>query len=220
MSEKKIAVLLSGCGVFDGSEIHEAVTVMLAIEQQGGTYQCFAPEGEQNVTNNHLTKQNVAEKRRMLVEAARIARGNIKSLKAYNPADYDALVIPGGMGAIVNLCTFAMEGPACAVHPDVEKAIKDTHTSEKPIVGLCIAPVLIARVLQKGTVTIGNDPETAMAISKTGATHSVCSAAQVCVDKENRLITTPCYMLDKSLKDVALSTSNAIKTLNEMLKNQ
>lgn len=220
MTGKKFAVLLSGCGVFDGSEIHEAVTVMLAVEQQGGTYQCFAPEGEQTVVTNHFTKQNTPEKRRMLVESARIARGDVRSLKSYRAADYDGLIIPGGMGAIVNLCTFAMEGPSCAVHPDVERAVKETHEMKKPIVALCIAPVLVARILKTGTLTIGTDPETAMAISKMGAKHVPCSAAAVCIDKENKLISAPCYMLDKSLKDVAISTSNAIKSLMEMIKNQ
>ena len=217
MTPKKIAVLLSGCGVFDGSEIHEAVTAMLAIEQQGGVYQCFAPEGEQTVTTNHLTRQNVAERRRMPVEAARIARGKILTLKSFDAADYDALLIPGGMGAILNLCRFAVEGVDCAVHPEVEAALKSMHAAGKPIVALCIAPVLVARVIKGATVTIGNDPETAMAITKMGGTHRVCSAGDVCVDAKNKIITTPCYMLDKTLRDVAVSASNAVKDLMTML---
>lgn len=218
MNNKKIAVILSGCGVMDGSEIHEAVTAMLAIEQQGGTYHCFAPEGDQAVTVNHLTKQQMPEKRRMLAESARIARGNISSLKSFKAADYDAVLFPGGMGAVLNLCNFAEKGPGCDVNPDVERIIREMYAAKKPIVALCIAPVLIARVLKGVTVTIGNDPETAMAIKTMGGEHNACSQAQVCIDKTNKVISTPCYMLDKSLKDVAASTSNAVKDMMEMLE--
>ena len=218
MNTKKIAVVLSGCGVMDGSEIHEAVTAMLAIEQQGGTYHCFAPEGEQSVVINHVTKQPSDEKRRMPVEAARIARGDISSLKSFKVSDYDAVLFPGGMGAVLNLCDFAHKGTNCFVHPDVERVVKEMHAAGKPIVALCIAPVLITRILGNITVTIGNDPETSMAIKAMGATAEICSAAQVCIDKKNKIITTPCYMLDKSLKEVAQSTSNAVRDLMDMLK--
>ena len=217
MNTKKIAVLLSGCGVMDGSEIHEAVTAMLAVQQQGGRYFCFAPEGNQGVCINHLTKQPSEEPRRMLVEAARIARGDINTLKAFKAADYDALIIPGGMGAVMNLCDFARKGPACSVHPDVERAVTEMHDAGKPILALCIAPVLIARIIKGVTVTIGNDPETAMALKSMGAEHQICSAAEVCIDRKNKNISTPCYMLDKTLRDVAISTSNAVKDLMDML---
>lgn len=219
MNSKKIAVLLSGCGVMDGSEIHEAVTAMLAIEQCGAAYACFAPEGDQGIAVNHLTKQPAAEKRRMLVEAARIARGNINTLKAFKTEDYDALLIPGGMGAVMNLCDFAKNGPACTVNPDVERVVKEMHAAGKPIVALCIAPVLIARILKGVTVTVGNDPETAMAIKAMGGNHQVCSAAEVCIDGKNNVISTPCYMLDKTLRDVAVSTSNAVKDLMKLLQD-
>lgn len=214
---KKIAVLLSGCGVLDGSEIHEAVTAMLAIQQHGMEYQCFAPEGNVSRVMNHVLKKPMDETRRMPVEAARIARGDISVLSSFNPDNYDALVIPGGLGAITNLCDFAMYGPECNVHPDVEKAIVAMHDAKKPIVGLCIAPVLITRVLHNITVTIGNDPETICSIKLMGGNHQICSAAEVCIDKANKIVTTPCYMLDKTLKDVAISTSNAIKDLKTLL---
>jgi len=218
MGKKKIAVILSGCGVMDGSEIHEAVTSMLAIEQQGGVYHCFAPQGEQSVVMNHATKQPSAEVRRMPAEAARIARGNISLLNSFKVDDYDAILFPGGMGAVLNLCDFANRGKDCSVHPDVERVVKETHATGKPIVALCIAPVLITRILGDITVTIGNDPETCLAIKAMGGTPEICSAAQVCIDRKNKIITTPCYMLDKSLREVAQSTSNAIKDLMEMLK--
>lgn len=215
---KNIAVLLSGCGVMDGSEIHEAVTAMLAIEQQGACYKCFAPQGEQRVVTNHILKQPSQEHRTMPAEAARIARGDISLLSSFNVDNYDAIVIPGGMGAISNLCSFAMEGPKCNVHPDVERVIKEMHDAGKPIVALCIAPVLVVRILKNVLVTIGNDAETISAIKQMGGDHQICSAAEVCIDKKNKIITTPCYMLDKCLKDVAMSTSNAIKVLMDMLK--
>ena len=218
MNSKKIAVLLSGCGVMDGSEIHEAVTAMLAIQQQGADYDCFTPEGDQGVTINHLTKQPDTQKRRMLVEAARIARGEINTLKNFKAENYDALLIPGGMGAVMNLCDFAQKGPACSVHPDVERAVIEMHQAHKPIVALCIAPVLVARLLKDVTLTIGNDPETAMALKNMGANHQVCSAAEVCIDRKNKIISTPCYMLDRTLRDVAVSTSNAVKDLMNLLK--
>lgn len=217
MNTKKIAVVLSGCGVMDGSEIHEAVTAMLAIEQQGASYHCFAPEGEQAVVINHLTKQPSDEQRRMPVEAARIARGDISSLKSFRVEDYDAVLFPGGMGAVLNLCTFARDGEDCLVHPEVERVVREMHAAGKPIVALCIAPVLIARILKGVTVTIGSDPETALALKSMGAQHQVCSAAQVCIDEKNKIITTPCYMLDKNLKDVAQSTANAVRDLMSML---
>ena len=218
MEKKKIAVVLSGCGVMDGSEIHEAVTAMLAIEQQGGVYHCFAPEGEQSVVMNHATKQPSSEIRRMPAEAARIARGDISLLRSFRVQDYDAVLFPGGMGAVLNLCDFARRGKDCSVHPDVERVVKEMHAAGKPIVALCIAPVLITRILHDVTVTIGDDSETCLAIKAMGGTPEICSAAQVCIDKKNKIITTPCYMLDKSLKDVAQSTSNAVRDLMDMLK--
>ena len=218
MEKKKIAVVLSGCGVMDGSEIHEAVTAMLAIEQQGGIYHCFAPEGQQFTVMNHATKQPSNEIRRMPAEAARIARGDISLLSSFKTADYDAVLFPGGMGAVLNLCDFANNGKDCSVHPDVERVVREMHAAGKPIVALCIAPVLIARILGDVTVTVGNDAETCLAIRAMGGTPEICSAAQVCIDRKNKIISTPCYMLDRSLKDVAQSTSNAVKDLMNMLK--
>lgn len=218
MEKKKIAVVLSGCGVMDGSEIHEAVTAMLAIEQQGGIYHCFAPEGQQFTVMNHATKQPSNEIRRMPAEAARIARGDISLLSSFKTADYDAVLFPGGMGVVLNLCDFANNGKDCSVHPDVERVVREMHAAGKPIVALCIAPVLIARILGDVTVTVGNDAETCLAIKAMGGTPEICSAAQVCIDRKNKIISTPCYMLDRSLKDVAQSTSNAVKDLMNMLK--
>jgi enhancing lycopene biosynthesis protein 2 len=144
---KKIAVVLAGNGVYDGAEIHEATLTLLAIARNGAQYQCFAPDVEQAHVVNHLTGEEMPEKRNVLVEAARIARGNIKPLSEYNAKDFDAIVFPGGFGAAKNLCTFAFDGVDCKVNPDVEKAVRSTVAEEKPVGALCISPVLITKIL-------------------------------------------------------------------------
>lgn len=212
---KKIAVVLAGCGVYDGAEIHEAVMALYAIALQGANYELFAPNIPQHHVVNHLTGEEMNEKRNVLIEAARIARGKVKPLGEYNPANFDGLLFPGGFGVAKNLCTFAFDGVTCNVNPDVEKAIKDTHGSRKPIGALCISPVLLAKVLGKGSLTIGQDPGTAMAIESLGAKHQRTSHGQVAVDKENQLFTTPCYMLEATILDIA-NDANAV--VGEMMK--
>ena len=187
---KKIAVVLSGCGVYDGAEIHESTLTMLAIAQQGAEYQCFAPDMDQAHVVNHLTGEEMAEKRNVLVEAARIARGDIKPLSEYNPAEYDAIVFPGGFGAAKNLCTFAFDGPDCSVNSDVETAIRSTVKAEKPVGALCISPAVVAKVLGDVNVTIGQDKGTAEAIEKLGATHTTTTHGEIVVDKKYKLVTT------------------------------
>lgn len=169
VSEKKIAVVLAGCGVFDGSEIHEATCTLLNIAAQGASYQCFAPNIRQPMVVNHYTKAaEPDESRNVLTEAARIARGNIKSLAEFNPDQFDAVIFPGGQGAAKNLCDFAVKGAACDVNPDVEQALVIAYEKQMPIGAICIAPALVARVLGRHgiTVTIGNDPKTAAEIEK------------------------------------------------------
>jgi enhancing lycopene biosynthesis protein 2 len=213
---KKIAVVLSGSGVYDGAEIHEATLTMLAIAQQGAEYQCFAPDMEQAHVINHLTGEEMPEKRNVLVEAARIARGNIKPLTDYNAADYDAIVFPGGFGAAKNLCTFAFDGPECSVNEDVEKAIRDTVVAEKPVGALCISPALIAKVLGDVEVTIGDDKGTASAIQTLGATHVNTTHGEIVVDDKYKVITTPCYMLDATIDQIAVGAANIVKKILEL----
>lgn len=214
---KKIAVVLAGCGVYDGAEIHEATLTMLAISRQGAQYQCFAPDVEQAHVVNHLTGEEMPEKRNVLVEAARIARGNIKPLSAYKAEDYDALVFPGGFGVAKNLCTFAFDGIKCKVNPDVEKAVRTTVVAEKPIGALCISPVLIAKILTEVEVTIGNDKETSEAIENLGATHINTSHGEIVVDEKYKLVTTPCYMLDATIDQVAGGAENLVKKVLELI---
>jgi enhancing lycopene biosynthesis protein 2 len=193
----RVGVVLSGCGVFDGSEIHEAVSILVALDKRGAQITCIAPNLSADATN-HLTKRPAASKRNVLEEAARIARGNIRDLAAFKATDLDALVFPGGFGAAKNLCSFATDGPNCTVHPDVERLVSEMVKAGKPIGLACIAPVLAARILGKAglkpRLTIGSDKGTADAINSMGGQHQITGPADVCVDEANRLVTTPCYM--------------------------
>jgi enhancing lycopene biosynthesis protein 2 len=213
---KKIAVVLAGNGVYDGAEIHEATLTLLAIARHGAQYQCFAPDINQAHVVNHLTGKEMAETRNVLVEAARIARGKIKPLSAYNASEFDAIIFPGGFGVAKNLCTFAIEGIKCSVNPDVEKAIRSTIVAEKPLGALCIAPVLIAKVLGDVEITIGQDEETAKAIETFGGIHKKTSHGEIVVDKKYKIVTSPCYMLDATIDQIADGTENVVRKILEL----
>lgn len=213
---KKIAVVLAGNGVFDGAEIHEATLTLLAITKQGAQYQCFAPDIDQAHVINHITGEEMPETRNVLIEAARIARGNIKPLAEYDAKDYDAIIFPGGFGAAKNLCTFAFDGADCNVNPDVEKAIRNTVVEEKPVGALCISPALISKVLVDVTVTIGQDEGTAAAIETLGATHVVTTHGEIVVDEKYKVVTTPCYMLDANIEQIETGAKNVVAKILEM----
>jgi enhancing lycopene biosynthesis protein 2 len=214
---KNIAIVLAGSGVYDGAEIHEATMTMLAIHQAGATYQCFAPDIDQMHVINHFTGKEMNESRNVLVEAARIARGNIKSLDELEMKDYDALIFPGGFGAAKNLCSFAKDGPDCEVDNEVERVIKEAHGAKKPIGALCISPVIITRVLDNVKVTIGSDLETVKAIEKMGGMHENTSHGEVIVDEENHIFTTPCYMLDANISQIYDGASAVVKKIMNAL---
>lgn len=203
MSKKKIAVILSGCGHQDGAEIHEATLTLWAIHKNGAEYQCFAPNIMQHHVLNHINGQEMDEQRNVLIEAARIARGKVEDLALFDASTVDALIIPGGEGAAKNLCSFAFDGPACTVNKDVEQAVKGMHEAGKPIGALCIAPVLLVRILGDITLTIGHDEETAAAIREMGATHAPTGVGEIAVDQQNKIVTTPCYMLDSRVDQIA-----------------
>lgn len=201
----KIGVILSGCGVYDGSEIHEAVLTLLAVSKLGHEAVCMAPDMEQTHVINHLTGQEMPEKRNVLIESSRIARGKIRDLKDVKAADMDALILPGGYGAAKNLCGFAFKGAECKVHPEVSRVIREVHQAGKPIGAICIAPALLAKVLE-GTgicVTIGNEEEAAQQIRKMGNTHQECSVRETAIDVKHKLVTTPAYMLAKNISEAA-----------------
>ncbi len=209
----RFAVVLAGCGVYDGAEIHEATLTLYAIVSNGASYQVFAPDINQHHVINHLTGEEMIEKRNVLVEAARIARGNAKPLSDYNPKDFDALIFPGGFGVAKNLCSFAFEGSKCKVNPEVEKAIVETHKLHKPIGALCISPVLLAKIIDRPLITIGQDKETAKAVENMGAIHEYTNHGEVTYDKFRNIFTTPCYMLDATIVDIANGANAIVKQM-------
>ncbi len=214
---KKFAIILAGSGVYDGAEIHEATLSMLAIKQQGADYDIFAPNIEQYHVINHKTGEEMNEKRNVLIESARIARGNISDLKDFHPENYDALLFPGGFGVAKNLCTFAFEGTNCSINEEVEKAIQNTAKLAKPIGALCISPVLIAIVLADAKLTIGQDEATASAINSFGGTHINTKHGEVIHDTKNNVFTTPCYMLDATIVDINEGAQNIVKAMLEVM---
>lgn len=213
----KVGVVLSGCGVFDGAEIHEATLTLLFLDRAGADIICMAPDVDQMDVVNHMKGEAMAEKRNILIEASRIARGNIKNIKDVTSADLDALVFPGGYGAAKNLCNFAIKGVDCTVNPDVDRLIKAMHGARKPTGFICIAPVIAAKVLGFASpkITIGNDAGTAQAIEKMGGKHITCSVENAVVDIENKIVTTPAYMLGPTISKVSLGIE---KLVTELLK--
>lgn len=218
MTQKKVAVVLSGCGVYDGAEIHESVLSLLALERQGATYQCFAPDIPQHHVINHLSGDEMNETRSVLVEAARIARGNIKSLAEFSSADYDALLLPGGFGAAKNLSSLAFDGPGCSVDPGLAAAVKAMANAGKPIGALCISPAVLAKIFEGKAVrlTIGNDPGTISAIEAMGGKHQETGHAEVVIDEKFKLVTSPCYMLDANISQIAQGAENTVRALLAM----
>lgn len=216
---KKVGVVLSGCGVRDGSEIHEAVFTLLAIDARGCEAVCMAPDTDFPVTN-HLTMHESGEKRNVLVESARIARGNIRNIATVKAAELDAIIFPGGFGAAKNLCDFAMKGSGASVHPEVSRLLKEMAAARKPIGAVCIAPALIAAVLGKEyspTVTIGNDAGTAAEINKTGSHHQDCQVTELVVDEKNRLVTSPAYMLANRITEVYEGIDKCVKEVLRLI---
>ena len=216
---KKIGVVLSGCGVFDGSEIHEATFTLLAIDRAGCQAVCMAPNVEFPVTN-HLTKEASGEVRNVLTESARIARGAILDIAGVTAADLDAIVFPGGFGAAKNLCDFAMKGATAAINPEVARLLQEMAASSKPIGAICIAPVVIAAVLGKqlaATVTIGTDSGTAAEIEKTGARHQECPVHEIVVDRKNKIVSTPAYMLATRISEVADGIDKCVKEVVSLI---
>ncbi len=217
MSSKIFAVILAGCGHRDGSEIHEATLTLWAIHKNGAEHRCFAPDIFQHHVLNHLTGEEMPERRNVLVESARIARGRIKDLAQFNAADFDGLVIPGGVGTAKNLCTYAFDGPDCVVNRDVAQAVKAMREAGKPVGALCIAPVILAKVLGNVTVTAGQDAETAANIAKMGGVHAPTSHGEIVVDRVNKIVTTPCYMLDSRIDQIAEGADKLIQAMLELL---
>jgi len=217
MSRKKFAVILSGCGVFDGSEIHEATLTLLAISKLNCDYDIYAPDIEQYHVINHLTGEVMNEKRNVLVESARIARGKIQPLKKLDMTQYDALVLPGGYGAAKNLSTFAIDGENMKVLPEVEKAILSAAKHNKVIGAFCISPVILSKVLGNIALTIGKDINLAKTLENWGSKHVNTSHTEVAVDPDNKIVTSPCYMLESSIAQIYDGIENSIRAMLKMM---
>ncbi|MDO9080983.1 MAG: isoprenoid biosynthesis glyoxalase ElbB [Desulfuromonadales bacterium] len=218
---KKIGVILSGCGVYDGSEIHEAVITLLAIDRAGAEAVCMAPNVAQLHVVNHLSGEvEAGANRNVLVEAARIARGKIRDLATVSAGDLDAVILPGGFGAAKNLSTFALAGADCALNAEVERLLKEMFAAQKPIGALCIAPVVLARALGKVapiTVTIGNDAGTVAAIQATGAQHQDCPVREFIIDREHKIVSTPAYMLAGRISEAADGIEKTVRAVISLL---
>ena len=218
----RFAVVLSGCGRADGTEIHEAVTLLLAIDKAGCTYQCYAPDIEQAAVINNLTSEKTEEHRNVLIESARIARGDIKPLAELNFKEYECIVFPGGLGAITNWCDFAKSGINCTVESSVRRVLEGAYQENLVIGAMCIAPVMVAKVLGKYGIklTIGNDKTVAEVIKKTGAEHENKKAEEACIDEEHYIVTTPAYMLAKSIKEVAMGAEAMVAAMIKMAQEK
>jgi enhancing lycopene biosynthesis protein 2 len=215
---KKIAIVLSGCGVKDGSEIHESVLAILATVRAGAEPVFYAPDVMQTQVVNHATGDMISESRNVLSEAARIARGDIQALDNLKASDVDALVFPGGFGAALNLCNFAQKGADCDVHPEVSRVVQEFRDANKPMGFICIAPSIAAKVLGKDgvQVTIGTDAGTAEAIEKTGATHIAKAVHEIHVDENLRVVSTPAYMLGQNIAEIEQGISKLVEQVISM----
>lgn len=229
MSKPLVAVLLSGNGVYDGSEIHESVLTLLNIDKEGGEYQCIAPDMEQHHVVNHTNGEEMAEKRNVLVEAARIARGNIKNIKDVTASNFAALAIPGGFGAAKNLTKWAFSGPDGDIHPEVKRLILEFVKAGKPIAAFCMGPTVVAKALE-GTeyhaeLTVGTteakSPYDIAAVSagmeKAGAVAKMVTVDEIAVDEKLNIVSAPCYMMEASIYEINFGISKAIKRLLRMV---
>jgi enhancing lycopene biosynthesis protein 2 len=215
-TKMKFAVILAGCGNRDGAEIHESVMTLYAIARAEASYEIFAPDINQYHVINHFTGQPTEETRNVLVESARIARGKIRPLSEFKAEDFDILMFAGGFGVAKNLCTYAFKGAELTVNPEVEKAVTEMHNSGKPIGALCISPVILAKLLPGVSITMGQDPTAIKSIETMGAVHFPTTEQEIVVDKENKVVTTPCYMLDSNIVDIAEGAMNTVNALIKM----
>ncbi len=224
-----IGVLLSGCGVYDGAEIQESILTLVAIEEIGATYTCISIDADQYHVVNHLTGEEMPEKRNMMVEAARIARGAVKEIKSIQPADIDALVIPGGFGSAKNFTTWAFDGPNGTIRDDVKLLLVNMINVGKPIVALCVSPVVLAKAFEGSSVklnlTIGSSAEDSpyeipmfeVGLQATGAKTAEKTIREILVDRENKVITAPCYMMEASVLEIRNNIKQAIEALKELM---
>lgn len=225
----KIGVLLSGSGVYDGSEVQEAVLTLLAIEEIDATAVCISIDKKQHHVINHITGEEMDESRNMLIESARITRGEITQINDLSPSDIDALVIPGGFGAAKNLTDWAFNGPDGEILPEVKLLLVNLMNIGKPIAALCVSPVVLAKALEGSTtsptLTIGTDKESSSyningfvdGLKKTGMKTEMKSVREISIDKENKIVSAPCYMMDASILDIRKNIRSAIETIRDLV---
>ncbi|AUQ23870.1 isoprenoid biosynthesis glyoxalase ElbB [Dickeya zeae] len=214
---KKVGVVLCGCGVYDGSEIHEVVLTLLAIDRAGAEAVCFAPDKEQLHVINHLNGEVTGEKRNVLAESARITRGKIQPLSSADPQQLDALIVPGGFGAAKNLSDFATRGADCEIDKELKILTREIHKKNKPIGFICIAPAMLPKLLDTSVrLTIGNDMGTAQAIEAMGGVHVECPVDDIVVDVAHKVVTTPAYMLANSISEAASGIEKLVARVLEL----
>lgn len=213
-----VLLILSGCGVYDGAEIHESVITLLHLDRQGAKVTIAAPDVNQMHVIDHHTGEEMSENRNVRVESARIARGPVKDLADLKADDFDAVIFPGGFGAAKNLCTFATEGDQCEVNPDVQRVLREAHDAGKPIGLICISPAIGAKVFPGCTVTIGTDADTAAAIEKMGSHHQDRPTEEICIDETNRIVSTPAYMSAQRIYQVYEGIGRLVDTVLSMAK--
>ena len=213
----KIGVCLSGCGVNDGAEIHESVITALALDRAGANIIYTAPNVMQTKVVDHYSGNDMNENRNVLVESARIARGKITDLAELTANDMDGLIFPGGFGAALNLCDFALKGADCDIHPEVNRIIHEMMNANKPLGFICIAPAVFARAAKSSEktikITIGNDEATADQIEKLGSKHEICTVDNFIVDEENKIVSTPAYMLANSISEAASGIEKLVQKI-------
>jgi len=215
----KIGIVLSGCGVNDGSEIHEAVITMLELDKARAEMIVIAPNIDQLHVINHATGEEMDDSRNVLIESARISRGNIEDIAGITSKDLDALIFPGGFGVAKNLSDYAMAGMECSINPDVLRLSREVHNDGKPIGVICIAPAIMAKILAGETeLTIGFDEQTASDIDAMGAKHVLCPVDEIVVDKEKKVVSTPAYMEAKSIKEAASGIEKLVAEILKMIK--
>jgi enhancing lycopene biosynthesis protein 2 len=211
----KVGVLLCGCGMYDGSEVHEATLTLFFLDRAGADIVCMAPDIAQAEVVDHVSGRATGEKRQVLIEAARIARGDIRDIKQVKAGELSALILPGGLGASKNLCDFTFKGVDCAVNPEVARLIREVHQAGKPIGFICIAPAIAAKVLG-AKVTMGTDQATAAAVERMGGSHVACQVDQIAVDEEKKVVSTPAYMLGPTISKVALGIEKLVAKVLEL----
>ncbi len=221
MAKLRVGVILAGSGVQDGSEIHEATLTLFSLDKHGAEAVCMAPNKPQMHVVDHLTGKPTGETRNVLVESARIARGAVRDIREVRADELDAVIVPGGFGAAKNLCTFARDGAECTVDEGVAELLGAMRRARKPIGALCIAPAILAKLFGKDggvELTIGNDPATAQALEKLGATHRNARTDEIVIDAKHRVVTTPCYMTARGIAEVGDGAERLVVAVLDMAR--